>query len=456
MNLRKSELESLFEEMSLGYSQEFLNDILRPTGRGDVFASRDFIAANAILAELEKVSDQYPEMKSTLVKRADIKKYLHPTTMFRLSSYTPCLAYRFDELKPAEKEELFTNSNWRFTEKQNGVRIWVIHQGGVTKAYSRNYSQKDCSLPEYWGNIAQSVAAGDTFAFDAEVKYEPDSPLTEILAEYGITTDSKLEAISALLQMNAPQSLEIQNQYKERFGKDLIVFRLISVLYYKGVNYKKRTLGEAFLVEDQFIREVAARGVNIKPIRKISGSREVKEAFLSQIIDVEHGEGVVAHNMLGTYSTKEKRDKTVFVKIKRSVSAQASKEGLGDTIDGWVTGFKLGSKGTDNENLVSALEFTTQIVKSDGSVYDHVIAWAPNIERVLKQKITIIGPDGKPTLAPEVYGWIAELSGQNISAVSKRLTHPRIIRFPVFDKSKSDCLFSEEFINSQIDNQSEV
>ena len=89
----------------------------------------------------------------------------------------------------------------------HNCRGWVINFDGVTKAYSRNYSQKDCSLPEYWGNILQECSDGEPFAFDAEIKYEPDAPLREILAEYGVATDSQLEAMSSLLQINAPQAL---------------------------------------------------------------------------------------------------------------------------------------------------------------------------------------------------------------------------------------------------------
>ena len=62
-----------------------------------------------------------------------------------------------------------------------------------------------------------------------------------------------------------------------------------------------------------------------------------------------------------TLPTTGKRD--VFVKLKRTVGDAARKAGMGDTIDGWVSGFKLGSKGTANERTVSALEVTVNLVK---------------------------------------------------------------------------------------------
>ena len=447
MNLKKSELVDLFEQLSEGYTPQFLSSILKATGRGDTYAARDYISANAVLAELEKLS-LTPSQKLSLTTRKDIKPLLHPNVYYRLSFYTPMLAFRYDELSDKEKSNLFENPLCLFTEKQNGVRGILVHSNGVTSLFSRNYSTRDCSLPEYFSNIYQPHKPSEPFAVDVEIKFEPEAPLQYLLADYGISTDSRLEAMSALLQMNAPQALEIQKRYKELFHKDLIVFRLIHVLHFN--HHTPKTIGEAFSLEPSCISHLQSLGLNVQPIRKIKGSSQEKHDFLNHIIDVEHGEGVVVHFLNSPYITTEKRSKSGFVKIKRSVASQAAKQGLGDSIDGWVSGFKLGTPGTDNEGLVSALEFTTTIVRPDGTSYEHVIASAPNIERSLKIQMTTT-LNGVPTLKPEFYGLIGELSGQNISAKSHALTHPRLLRFPVFDKSKYDCVYSEDFILSQID-----
>jgi hypothetical protein len=445
---RKADIIALYEELSAGYNPQFLSQILLPTGRSGQFATRDYVSANAILAELLKVGAD----PTTIQTKADVKKWLHPTTLFRLNMYTPCLAYRYDELKPHEQENLFTNQNWIFTHKINGVRAILVHHKGVTKFFSRNYSV-DGSLPEYWNNIYQNCVAEETFAADCEISYEPDLPLTEVLEDYGIFTDSPLEACSSLLQMNQPQAVAIQKAYKEKFNKDLFVFRLITPLYFKGVDYRKRTIGEAFKIEEEFVKFCQTSGINIQPIRKVIGTKIEKELFLNQIIDVEMGEGVVAHNAQGVYCTEERRDKNVYIKIKRSVGAQAAKAGMGDTIDAWVSGYKLGTEGTANENLVAALEFSTNVLMANGEVKEHVIAFAPNLELELKKKITLFDETGKAYLDPQVYGAVGCLSGQNISYRSKRLTHPRLLDFPRFDKNKEDCIYSQQWLDSQVDYQ---
>lgn len=452
MNLRKQDLIEMYNRLSIGYNQQFLSSILKPTGRGGVLKAADYIHANAVLAELNKVEDrgQISFDKETLKRWEDTKGILHPTVRFRLNSYTPMLAERYDSLKPDQQKYLFESKKVLFTLKMNGVRGWFIHAGGVSKVFSRNYSQKDCSLPEYWGNILQDFKGDKPFAIDCEIMFQPDSKLQDELEEFGLETNSKLEAMSALLQMNAPQALALQEEYKRLFGKDLIRFRLISVLFFNGVDYRKKTIGDAYKVEEQAIAYAKERGLNIEAIPKINGSRAEKEAFLETML--EHGEeGIVAHFMDSPYVTSENRSKTGFVKIKRSVSQKSGIAGMGDTIDGFVTGFTMSKDGTGDEGLIGSYEVSCYVTKADGTEYKHVIAYVPNIPREEKVKFTIKDADGNPTLDPMIYGLVVEVAGQNISRVSKRLTHPRRIGGFRFDKTEQDCKYTEQFLISQMD-----
>ena len=449
MNLRKSDLVSMYEKMSKNYRQDFLNDILRPTGRGGVYAARDYIAANAVLAELNKVREKGVDIDyDKLHCKKDTKFYLSSVVRFRLAMYTPCLAYRFDELKDKERENIFNNKDIIFTEKENGVRgVFVF--AGHPALFSRNYSQKDCGLPEYWGNINQQFNGDKPFAIDCEIKYEPDSDVKEQLEEFGLSTDSKLEAMAALLQMNSEQSIELQKEYERLYGKPLIVFRLITTLYYNGVDYRKRTLGEAWKIEKEVIEYARERGLNVVPIRKLQGTKSEKEAFLDSILE-EGGEGIVAHNLKGVYNTTENRDKNVFVKLKRSVAATAAKQGMGDTIEGFITGFTMSKEGTGDEGLIGSFEVSAFIKDADGRVEQRVIAYVPNIERAMKIQYTIKDFEGNTTMDPLLYGQVVEVDGQEVSRVSKRLTHPRLIRFR-FDKLKEDCVYTKQFWESQMD-----
>ena len=156
----------------------------------------------------------------------------------------------------------------------------AIHAKGKTFAFSRNYSQKDCSLPEYWGNILQEYKGDESvWAMDVECKWEPGVNLAELLGEYGVSQTPNLEAMASLLQMNAPQALEIQEEFKKRFGRDLVTFRLITPLYWRGANYKKRKLREGFEVEDEAIKHLQDNGINIQKTGKNSRNQRRKKKF---------------------------------------------------------------------------------------------------------------------------------------------------------------------------------
>jgi len=444
MSLRKADLVKMYETQSQGFDNGFLLQILKKTGRGDQYASRDYIVANAILAELIKANAPKSEIKT----RKDVNKYIDAATRFRLGIFTPCLAFRYDELKENEQKRLFESKDFVFTEKENGVRGILIHHKGITKLFSRNYSDVDNSVPEYWSNVFQKSNFDDTIAIDVEVKFEAGSMLQEELYNsYQIVTDSKLEAMSALLQMHAHSAIEIQKKFKEEQGYDLITFRLIHPLFYKGVNYLKRPLGEGIDIQDEVIEYCNKGGWNVKKIKSCNGSKEEKEVFLNTILD-SGGEGIVAHNRNGFYNTSENRKKDVWVKLKRSVSHSMQRIGLGDTIDGWISGFRLGNKDAANAHLVAALEVSVYIRRTDGSMYEHKIAWVPNIEKTVMEKITET-IDGVPKLKREFYNLVVEVDGQAISAKSRRLTHPRLLRWRP-EKDKYSCIYTEDFINSQI------
>lgn len=447
MALRKSDLINMYEYLSIGATDAFKRQILKVTGRGGQSASRDYIRANALLAEVLKV---HPDL-SDLETEKQAYALLHPAIRFRLMHYTPCLAYRYDELKPEQQKELFRNKDAVFTEKENGVRGWLISYKGKGFLFSRNYSDKDCDILDYWSNVYQTIKPhDDVYAIDVEVKFEPGDTIKEQLLEYGIETDSKLEAMSALLQMHDYSAKDVQDKFKKDTGRDLITFRLIAPLYFNGKNYIKRTLGEGMDVYDECLAYGQSLGLNVKPIKRCKGTKEEKEIFLNSIID-NGGEGVVVHWRTGSYCTSENRSKSSYIKIKRSVSDQLKKSGLGDSIDGWISGYKLGSKGTANENLVSAFEISINMLCNDGVMREHMIASVPNIPLVVQKQATVIGPDGTPTLNPDFLGIVCEVNGQCISKQSRRLTHPRLIRMRPGEKLPQDCIYSEEFLNSQID-----
>ena len=132
----------------------------------------------------------------------------------------------------------------------------------------------------------------------------------------------------------------------------------------------------------------------------------------------------------------------MYVKVKRSVSTTNMK---GASIDAWVTGYELGTKGTKNENRISTLILTVNLHDSvNGTVTDHNIARVSGLtDAIVKQISDYSSP--VPVLKQEIYDRVVEIDGQSISSQSYRLTHPRFIRFRD-DKSKEDCFMTLAFI----------
>ena len=350
MALKKSDLMDLYTNLSMGLSPKVKGEVLAVTGRGGQSASRDYISANCLLAEYRKANPSSD--LSTITSKDELWNGIHPATRFRLKMYTPCLAFRYDALKPEEQKALFSNKNIIFTEKINGCRGIFIYHKGTMHLYSRNYSDRDCGLLEYWDNIAQDLNKEfeGIYAVDVEILFQPGADIRPELEELGLETDSPLEAMVALLHTYPDTAKLIQNKFKAKYGRDLICFKQITPLYFEGKNYLTRPLGDARLVYDKSIEFGRSLGLNIEPISSCAGTADEKEIFLNAILN-KGGEGVVCYFLNGDYNTSENRSKTSFVKIKRTITAAENGTGLGDTIDAFVTGFKVGSNGTANEGF---------------------------------------------------------------------------------------------------------
>lgn len=458
MALKKRELEDLYVFNTQSLNQSVAKQILPATGRGGVSAARDYIQANCLIAEYNSAHPEFNGDLSHITSKDDLWKGLHPATAFRLKAYTPCLAARYDELKESEQNKLFDDSNWVFTEKMNGCRGWLIVYNGQVHLYSRNYSEVDCSLLEYWNNIDQSVnLLKGIYAIDVEIKFEPGTDISKDLETLGLETDSPLEAMVALLHTYPESAISIQKKFRDMFNKDLIVFRLIAPLYFNGKNYVNRTLGEGQDVYNECVAFGRSIGLNVKPIDRCDGSRAEKEIFLNKIIE-NGGEGVVAHYRKGSYCTSENRSKTSFIKIKRKISEA---HGLGDQFDAFVGGFKMGTNGTANEGIIGAFDFYIYINK-DGNLRKHHIASVPNITREERIFATWNNSDGLypkewtdsngethwVSLNPDFDGLVGELDAQAISSKSIRLEHPRLIIWRP-ERSPESCIYTQEFIDSQ-------
>jgi len=460
MALKKKDLVDLFAFNTTTLNPVIKRQILPASGRGGVSAARDYITANCLIAEYNKACPQYNGDLSHITSKEELVNALHPAVRFRYKSFTPCLAARYDELTEQEQKRFFEDPDWLFTEKQNGCRGWLVLYKGQPFLFSRNYSDVDCSLLEYWDNIDQHPTWSDgIYAIDVEIKFEPGVDISKDLEELGLTTDSPLESMVALLHTYPESAVKIQQKFRQMFDKELIVFRLIVPLYFNGKNYLNRTLGEGQDVYDECVKFGQSIGLNVKAIDRCNGTRAEKEIFLNTILN-NGGEGIVGHYRKGAYCTSENRSRTSFIKLKRSISSTST--GMADHIDGFVSGFKMGSNGTANEGIIGALEFSIHVM--DGvKDYTHVVAVVPNITREERMLATWNNADGLypqewtdsngqthwVSLNPEFDGLVGEIDGQALSAVSRRMEHPRLIMWRP-ERSPESCIYTQEWLNSQV------
>lgn len=489
MALRKQDLIDLLESYDL--QPQVKSSILKKTGRGGSSASRDYIQALALLAEFNKVQSgeslgskewQLGQLSSLqgispfrLTSHEQLWSVLHPATKLRLINYTPCLCSRYDELKEPQQKALFNDSNWVFTEKLNGIRAWLICLPPLAPGlkssihlFSRNYSSQDCSLLEYSSNVfSQDFLSNfnikSPLALDCELLFNPrfqgsSEELSKITQQLGISTLSPLEAVSALLQTYPESAQSIQSNYYNLYNSPLLSLHIIHPLYVGSNHFINQPLSKGKSILPILLDKLQplfshSGSPLIKPIPQCSGNSTEKSHFLDTILS-SGGEGVVCHNLKGSYLTTETRSKTTFIKIKRSLSQTS---GLGDSFDAFITGIKPGSPNTANEGLISALEFSIYIHTPQGPKIHH-IASCPNISRDFQIKITLPDASGLyPTqlpngsfisLNPLYANLVAEVDGQALSSVSKRLEHPRILRFRP-ERSPESCIYTQEFIDSQ-------
>jgi ATP-dependent DNA ligase len=181
-----------------------------------------------------------------------------------------------------------------------------------------------------------------------------------------------------------------------------------------------------------------------------------KHQFYDNIISIG-GEGCVAKDLTSTYDMKGKRAGQ-WIKLKRTVSQSILAEKLGDTIDAFVTGYKLGNSGTNRENQVSALEFSVYLTDDNndylldetGNPIVHHIATMSGLTDELREILTQSDSlTGKIILNPMFYGKVAEIDGQDISSRNLRFAHA-IFKGWRPDRSSDSCKMMKSLLERLI------
>lgn len=406
----KSDIEYQWELASSLLSKDTASRFLKPSGHRGEYKKSDYVSA---LSKLNTYRHHGHTLDSTLTPQ-DIWNALTPSERFRLSFYTPCLARPIDDLNANERHDIFNNPDWVFTEKHRGIRAVLTVYAGKMNIYSRNYSD-DCNLIDYANRIAQHAQYDGIYAVDVIMTLAEPFDITDDLNAHNITADTRPEQMLGLLNLDTPIALSIQETAKQKYGADIVAFKLIHPLYLNGVNYLKRELGDGMKAYDTAVQLGRRIGLNIQPVRRSNATTEAeKQVFLKSILD-NGGDGVVAQNRNGMYDTTDRRSKTSYIKIKRVTNDRMS-----DTIDTFITGSGNG--------------------KIKLSVY------VEQYGQRLRREIAAIKPPKK--IQDELYGgMVIELSGRGINGYGT-IVNPKFVKVRT-DKTTDDCVYTTEFLRAQ-------
>ncbi len=418
------------------------------------------------LAQLQKeANDLGLEVKPTKNTSSGVKTYCKDDFIYALRDYylsqlgpdatetlkmmlhieSPMLCQQFKVLKPEEQKAALDvdNNEWIAEEKLDGNRMILMWINGHFDAFSRNISVENF-LPVSYGEkiLLEGVDLSKVkhdFIIDCEVISSNPNICTK-LSKKGIPleTATQLQATSAILALNTEDSLRIQRE-------DPLTFKTFDILYLDGHWLLDKPLIDRLRLHRPLLKELMTTGLLIDKPR---ATRTGKRQFFEEIID-NGGEGVVLKNLKATYNSHGNRQRDGWVKVKRSMSLMAKRNGLDDSIDCFVTGYELASEGKGWDGLIGSLEFSLYLRKKDGSLVQHVIANVANIPLEMRKRMTVMGPDGQPCLAKEWYGKTASCDGATISARKLCLNHPRLICWRP-DKSADACIIDEEFLLSQV------
>lgn len=356
---------------------------------------------------------------------------------------SPMLCNRFNNLSPEEQDAIWNSDEWILEQKEDGARMTPIFVNGKFDFFSRNISVTDFLPISYRDNIWTGdwdlSKIEDEFIIDSEI-ISSNPNISTVIGKRGVVTETQLQAVTALLAMNPEDSVAIQKNE----GCPL-EFRVFDVLWWNGEWIMDKPLIERMEYVLKAIAQLNAAGIKARrPYSTFSN----KKAFYKTLLSMGC-EGCVAKNIMSPYIPSSSRRKDGFVKIKRKMSESMQLDGIGDTIDAFITGYEPADETKSWAGLIGALEFSLFVRDEQGNEREHKIARITNISMDLRKEITDFDAEGNPILKKEWYGKVASVDGQCISAREKRLKHAVLVEWRP-DRDPSSCILDEEYLNKMI------
>lgn len=288
-------------------------------------------------------------------------------------------------------------SGWCVQEKADGVRALLhVTEDGV-RITGRTVSEVTFRLSEFAVNLPHL-----TKGFDHLVGTVLDGELVcpEAIVNTGDTvTNHPLQAAVAILATTPDNATRIQTEQNCQLR-----FVAFDLLRLNGSDKTTLPLRERlFFLESAFLTAD-------NPHLDLAESHTADKALFHELVLTEGKEGTVWKHLGQTYEPG--RRVRHWLKRKKGLEVEAE-----------VSGFKLGTEGKGNADLVGAIEFSVR----DGNALKP-IAWVSSLSDHERQAMTN-RDNGNVTLAPNVIGRKAVIGGHDIAAKSGRIRHAKLIRW---------------------------
>lgn len=399
-----------------------------------------------------QIKDYMKALQDYYVNKRKLEGTYHKSLdyiMNTLNMESPMLALQIKN-KPKElQDEIWNNQDkWLAEEKIDGCRLnlcWFKEDKSLD-AYSRNTSDLDF-LPKSYGEKLYDTVNIDSFSIIPNFVLDGELVLNSKEVDKGdgsIIADTQLNMVSAILTAD----YELSKEFQRLNPIKLIVF---DILMYDNKDLTNLPLRERKKYLNIIFDKIKDK-INVELVPNSQGltTRE----FYNQVVSVG-GEGLVVKDLDSKYDLKGKRAGE-WIKIKRSVTETMLEAKFGDTLDAFVIGYTRGNG--RNENLVGSILFgiylldnnNQLILNEDGSPYIHEIAQVGGLEDALRQAISVYIPEtNEVKLRADVYGKVAEVTGQDISSKQLRLMHPVLVQWRM-DKTPMNCSIRKDFLEKLV------
>ena len=310
----------------------------------------------------------------------------------------PMLLGSWEDLDEAEAGEIEADgSGWLIQQKLDGVRALLHVERDGMRVTSRTVSEVNYRLSEFQANVSH-LAEGFENLVGTVLDGELICPLNAI--NTGATrTENALQATMAILATTPTNALIIQTEQNVR-----LVFHAFDILKLQGADATQQPLMDRLDLLHQAVR-IAQNPHVVELPGHVIGKTRIHENLVAT-----GAEGSVWKKLDGCYLPGQRVRH--WVKRKRGLAVTA-----------FVSDFKRGTPDRGHGDLVGAVEFSCQ--QADGTVSP--IGWVSSWTDAERRTMTAIDTAGRVGLNPDYLQKKAIISGQDLSARSRRLRHARLV-----------------------------